>query len=60
MAKPAKVTLIADLEHDEQSQAERALLTRLAQGEQEIAHGEGYDLEDVLNEADSLLLRPPE
>ncbi|HEY4596459.1 MAG TPA: type II toxin-antitoxin system Phd/YefM family antitoxin [Thermoanaerobaculia bacterium] len=52
--------VILSIDAYEQSQAERALLTRLAQGEREIAQGEGYDLEDVLNEADSLLLRPPE
>jgi hypothetical protein len=40
--------------------AERAILTRLAQGEREIAKGEGYDLDHVLNEADSLLRLPRE
>jgi predicted transcriptional regulator len=43
----------------EAMEAERAILTRLAQGEREIARGEGYDLDHVLNEADSLLRRPP-
>jgi hypothetical protein len=41
-------------------EAERAILTRLAQGEREIARGEGFDLDHVLNEADSLLHRPRE
>ncbi len=40
------------------TEAEREILIRLAEGEQEIARGEGHDLEDVLAEADSLLLRP--
>lgn len=39
-------------------EAERAILTRLAQGEREIARGEGYDLDHVLNEADSRLRLP--
>jgi uncharacterized protein YbjQ (UPF0145 family) len=39
-------------------EAEREILARLVRGEQEIARGEGYDLDDVLKEADSLLLLP--
>jgi hypothetical protein len=42
------------------TEAEREILTRLAQGEQEIARGEGYDLDDVLDEADALLLHSPD
>src|SRR4051794_29747065 len=44
------------LESHQPTEAEREILTRLAQGEQEIARGEGHDLDDVLDEADSLLL----
>jgi len=31
----------------------------LARGEKEIAAGQGYDLEEVLDEADALLARAP-
>lgn len=41
----------------QQAQAEREILTRLAQGEREIAQGEGFSLDEVLSEADSLLRR---
>lgn len=41
-------------------ETERAILTRLAQGERQIARSEGYDLDHVLNEADSLLRLPRE
>ena len=43
------------MEAYQQIEAERAILDRLAQGELEIASGEGYDLDYVLNEADILL-----
>jgi PHD/YefM family antitoxin component YafN of YafNO toxin-antitoxin module len=39
----------------ERAQNERQLLLLLARGEKEIAAGEGYDLEDVLQEADLIL-----
>lgn len=39
----------------ERSQRERELLRLLALGEKEIAKGEGYSLDGVLREADSLL-----
>ncbi|MDP9121228.1 MAG: type II toxin-antitoxin system Phd/YefM family antitoxin [Acidobacteriota bacterium] len=42
----------------ERAQAERALLLRLARGEQEIAGGEGVDLDQLLAEADSILGHP--
>jgi prevent-host-death family protein len=65
--KPAVITqegrpeaVLFGIEAYQQIEAERAILTRLAQGEREIAHGEGYDLDDILNEADSLLLSPRE
>jgi prevent-host-death family protein len=48
--------VILSIEVYQQTQAEREILTRLAQGELEIAQGEGYDLDEVLSQADSLLL----
>ncbi|HEX4959972.1 MAG TPA: type II toxin-antitoxin system Phd/YefM family antitoxin [Thermoanaerobaculia bacterium] len=61
--KPAVIThegrpeaVLFSIEAYQQIEAERAILTRLAQGEREIADGEGYDLDHVLNEADPLLL----
>ena len=39
----------------EQADRERQILRLLLRGEREIAAGEGYDLETVLTEADSLL-----
>jgi len=39
----------------ERSEHDRQLLHLLARGEQEIAAGEGFDLEHVLAEADALL-----
>ncbi len=41
------------------SEHERELLSLLAKGEREIGIGEGYDLEAVLAEADSLLTGEP-
>ena len=52
--------MLFSIEAYQQIEAERAILTRLAHGEREIIRGEGYDLDDVLNEADSLLLPPRE
>ncbi len=39
----------------EQVDSERQILRQLLRGEREIAAGDGYDLESVLVEADSLL-----
>ncbi|HEY3136642.1 MAG TPA: type II toxin-antitoxin system prevent-host-death family antitoxin [Blastocatellia bacterium] len=39
----------------ERAQHERELLMLLARGEKEIAAGQGYDLDDVLKEADLIL-----
>ena len=39
----------------EKSAQEREILTLLVRGEREIAAGKGYDLDDVLAEADALL-----
>jgi prevent-host-death family protein len=41
----------------EKSEHEKDLLLILARGEREIEIGEGYDLDDVLAEADSLLAK---
>ena len=41
----------------ERSEQERQILELLARGEKEIAVGKGYDLEDVLAEADAQLAR---
>jgi prevent-host-death family protein len=43
----------------EKSEHEKELLRLLARGEREIEIGEGYDLDDVLAEADSLLTKDP-
>jgi len=41
----------------ERSEQERQVLELLARGEKEIAAGKGYDLDDVLAEADTRLAR---
>jgi hypothetical protein len=41
------------------SEHERQLLHLLAKGEQETAAGEGFDLDEVLAEADALLAGSP-
>jgi prevent-host-death family protein len=43
----------------EKSEHEKELLRLLARGEREIEIGEGYDLDIVLAEADSLLTKDP-
>ncbi len=43
----------------EKSEHEKELLRLLAKGEREIEIGEGYDLDDVLAEADSFLTKDP-
>jgi PHD/YefM family antitoxin component YafN of YafNO toxin-antitoxin module len=43
----------------EKSEHEKELLRLLVRGEREIEIGEGYDLDDVLAEADSLLTKDP-
>ena len=52
----AKAVLIS-IESYRQAEAERELLARLARGEQEIAAGQGEDLDAVLAEADAILNR---
>ena len=51
--KPAAVLL--SLNAYKQSEEERKILKLLALGEREIAAGTGFDLDDVLAEADDLL-----
>ena len=53
--KPAAVLLSVDAY--EKSEQEREILKLLALGEREIAAGKGYDLDDVLAEADTLLCK---
>lgn len=55
--QPAVVLM--SLETYEQKEHERRLLVRLARGEREIASGEGYDLDQILGEADDLLKSVP-
>lgn len=47
--------VMLSVETFERSEHEKELLSLLAKGEKEIGIGEGYDLEAVLAEADSLL-----
>jgi prevent-host-death family protein len=51
--KPAAVLLSVD--NYEKGEREREILKLLARGEREIAAGKGYDLDDVLAEANALL-----
>lgn len=43
----------------EKFESEKELLRLLAKGDREIELGEGYDLDTVLSEADSLLAKEP-
>ena len=49
--------IMLSVEAYERAEHERQLLWLLARGEKEIAAGQGYDLDDVLAEADALLSR---
>ena len=51
--KPAAVLLSVNAY--ERSQQEREILKLLALGEREIAAGRGYDLDEILTDADALL-----
>ena len=51
--------VMQSVETFEQSEHHKELLHLLAKGEREIEIGEGYDLDDVLAEADSLLNKDP-
>jgi prevent-host-death family protein len=48
-------TILLSMEAYERSERERQLLHLLARGEQEITAGSGFDLDEVLAEADALL-----
>lgn len=52
-----KETATAALLEDVQARKRREILAALVRGEQEIAEGTGYDLDEVLAEADQLLAR---
>jgi len=49
--------VILSVEVYERGEHERQLLRLLARGAKEIAEGQGYDLDEVLEEADALLAR---
>jgi len=49
--------VLLSMDEYERSEHERELLLLIARGEQEIAAGEGFDLDAVLAEADALLAR---
>ena len=51
--------VLVSMEAYERSEHERELLHLLARGEQEIKAGSGFDLDEVLAEADSLLAGSP-
>jgi prevent-host-death family protein len=51
--------VLLSLEAYERGEHERQLLHLLAQGEQEIKAGRGFDLDEVLAEADALLAGGP-
>ena len=52
--------VLLSLEAYERSEQERQILRHLARGEQEIKAGKGFDLDEVLAEADNLLAGGPE
>lgn len=49
--------VMVSVEEYERSNHEREILRLLAQGNREVAVGKGYELEDVLKEADRILAR---
>jgi prevent-host-death family protein len=49
--------VLIDIESFRRTESEREILTLLARGEREIAEGVGYDLDEILAEADTLLGR---
>jgi prevent-host-death family protein len=51
--------VLVSMEAYERSEHERQLLRLLARGEQEITAGRGFDLDEVLAEADALLAGGP-
>jgi prevent-host-death family protein len=52
--------VLVDIEAFRRAESEREILALLAQGEREIAEGVGFDLDEVLAEADRLLSRSPD
>jgi len=52
-----EAAVLIDIESFRRSESEREILAALARGEQEIAAGTGFDLDEVLAEADRLLDR---
>jgi prevent-host-death family protein len=53
--RPAAV--MVSVEEYERSNHEREILRLLAHGDKEVAAGKGYDLEDVLKEAERILAK---
>jgi prevent-host-death family protein len=51
--------VLMSLEAYERSENERQILQLLARGEREIAAGKGFGLDEVLADADQLLVRKP-
>jgi prevent-host-death family protein len=49
--------VMVSIEEYERSEHERELLRLLVQGDKEVAAGKGYELEDVLKDADRILAR---
>ena len=49
--------VMVSVEEYERSNHEREILRLLARGDKEVAAGKGYDLEDVLKEAERILAK---
>jgi prevent-host-death family protein len=49
--------VMVSVEEYERSNHEREILRLLVQGDKEVAAGKGYELEDVLNEAERILAK---
>jgi PHD/YefM family antitoxin component YafN of YafNO toxin-antitoxin module len=49
--------VMVSVEEYERSNHEREILRLLAQGDKEVAAGKGYELEDVLKEAERILAK---
>ena len=55
MAKDNRKIVLLSVNAYERDKKEREILELLARGEKQIVEGGGYDLDDVLAEADELL-----
>ena len=55
--KGCQDAVLIDTESFRRPESAREILAALARGEQEIAEGIGYDLDEILTEADQLLAR---